>query len=85
MTRSARRPALLRDHARPLHDPRPDDETITARIEELVTPATLALVGRYREFGLRARLLTLPAMVALVLALVWRQIPSVLTLVSVSV
>ncbi len=50
-----------------------------ARLAELVQPATYALAEHYRRLGLRWRVLTLPVMVALVLAMIWRQIPSVST------
>ena len=83
MKRVKRRPALLRDHARPRNDPRLADPVVEARLQALVAPATLGLVGRYRTLGLRERLLTLPTMVAVVLALIWRQIPSVVSLVDV--
>ncbi len=46
-----------------------------ARLDELVRPASYAVAEQYRQVGLRARILTL----AVVLAIVWRQIPSVTT------
>jgi hypothetical protein len=46
-------------------------------LTEIVHPATLAQLERFRQMGLRARVLTLPVMVALVLMMIWRQIPSV--------
>jgi hypothetical protein len=72
--------ALNRDHARPRTAPAPSDEAIERRLEELVAPASYALADHYRGLGLRWRVLTLPVMVALVLALIWRQVPSVSTL-----
>jgi hypothetical protein len=46
-------------------------------LTELIHPATLAQLVHFHELGLRARLLTLPVMVALVLSMLWRQIGSV--------
>jgi len=43
----------------------------------VIHPATLAQVRYYHDLGRRARLLTLPVMVALVLNLIWRQFASV--------
>jgi hypothetical protein len=47
----------------------------------VVSPATYATADYYRRLGLRERVLTLPIMVALVLTLIWRQVPSVSELV----
>jgi hypothetical protein len=82
MKRPARRDALLRDHARPLHAPAPTDAAIEARLLALLGPAARALVSRFRGAGLRHRVLTLPVMTAFVLALIWRQVPAVTTLVA---
>ena len=71
---------LNRDHARPRTAPAPAGEAMEARLAEVVQPATFAVVEQYRHLGLRFRILTLPVMVALVLAMIWRQIPSVTTL-----
>ncbi|MCA9325459.1 IS4 family transposase, partial [Candidatus Saccharibacteria bacterium] len=51
------------------------------RISEIVHPATLAQVGHFQALGLRARVLTLPVMMALVLSLLWQQTGSVNELV----
>ena len=56
---------------------------MVARLTEIVHPATLAQVSYFHGLGLRARLLTLPVMVALVLSLLWRQIGSINELVRV--
>jgi hypothetical protein len=74
--------ALNRDHARPRTAPAPSDEAVERRMAELVTPATYALADHYRRLGLRWRILPLPVMVALVLGLIWRQVPSISTLVA---
>lgn len=77
-----RRPVTLkRDHARPRQTPRPADAEIEARLTALVSPATYALLDHYHRLGLRERILTLPVSVALVLTMVWRQVPSVMELV----
>lgn len=79
---SAYRPVELnRDHARPRTAPAPTSAAVEARLTELISPATYALTEQYQQLGLRWRVLTLPVMVALVLSLIWRQIPSVTTLV----
>ncbi|MGB5063218.1 MAG: hypothetical protein WBQ37_05585 [Candidatus Competibacter sp.] len=48
-----------------------------ARLTEIVHPAMLAQVRYFHGLGLRARLLSLPVMVGLVLGLLWRQLGSV--------
>ncbi|MBK1725383.1 hypothetical protein CKO23_25140, partial [Thiocystis violacea] len=53
------------------------------RLSEIVHPATLAQVSYFRLLGLRARVLTLPVMMGLVLGLLWRHIGSVSELVRV--
>jgi len=74
--------AIQRDRTkRPLSAP--PDEQITARLTEVVHPATLQLVSYYHQLGLRERLLTLPVMVAFVLSLIWRQFNGVSELVRV--
>jgi hypothetical protein len=81
-TRKKRRPVVLkRDHARPRQTPRPSDAVVEARLTELVAPATYALLDHDHRLGLRERILTLPVTVALVLTMVWRQVPSISELV----
>jgi hypothetical protein len=77
--------ALNRDHARPRTAPAPPDEVVERRLAELIAPATYTLAEHYRGLGLRWRVLTLPVMVALVLTLIWRQVPSLSTLVAMLV
>lgn len=55
----------------------PLPEEIVERLTELVHPRTLALLDLFRQLGLRARTLTLPVMMALVLEMIWRQDGSV--------
>ncbi len=52
-------------------------------LTDLIHPATLGQLAHFHELGLRARLLSLPVMVALVLSMLWRQIGSVHELVRV--
>ena len=74
--------AIQRDRSkRPISAP--PAEAVVARLTEIVHPATLAQVSYFHGLGLRARLLTLPVMVALVLSLLWRQIGSINELVRV--
>ncbi len=54
-----------------------------AHLTEIVHPATLAQVSDFHRLGLRARLLTLPVMVGLLLGLLWRQIGGLTALVQV--
>ncbi len=61
----------------------PAAELVVERLTEIVHPATLAQAGYFHDLGLRARILTLPVMVALVLSLLWRQIGSLNELVRV--
>jgi hypothetical protein len=75
-----RRGAANVDHARRTHVPAPSDAEIEYRLDTLVKPAVYAELDYYRKLGLRNRLLTLPVMVALVLALIWRRVPGVCTL-----
>ena len=77
-----RPPDYHRDHARPRTAPAPSTAVMEERLTELISPATYALADAYRRLGLRWRILSLPIMVALLLALIWRQIPSVSTLLS---
>lgn len=66
-----------RDHARKLQRPSVSNEVIEADLMALLTPAIDAQKSYYRQLGLRNRILTLPLMMAAVLTLLWRQVPSV--------
>jgi hypothetical protein len=68
---------LLRDHARPRTCPAPAVPEVEARLTDLLRPEVVALGTVYRQQGLRDRRLTLPVMVAVVLTMIWRQVPSV--------
>lgn len=58
----------------------PPDPVVAARLADVIHPATLAQLDRFRALGLRERVLSLPVMVALVVSMIWRQIGSVATL-----
>jgi len=55
----------------------PPDEVMIDRMEAVIHPAVYAQMAVYYAMGLRARILTLPVMVAFVLGLIWRQLGSV--------
>ncbi len=57
--------------------PSTSNEEIERRLEELLTPAVFDQMAYYRQLKMRERILTLPLMVALVLTVLWRQVPSV--------
>jgi len=65
------------DHVRRVNVPGPEDETLQAQFEELLSPAIYAQMAYYRSLKMRDRILGLPLMITAILALLWRQIPSV--------
>jgi hypothetical protein len=65
------------DHVRRTNRPSPDNEVIQERLKSLLTPAVFGQLAYYRSLGLRGRLLSLPVMVAAILMMLWRQVPSV--------
>ena len=65
------------DHVRRRNRPGPDNEVIAERLEDLVLSAVLGQLAYFRRLGLRDRILSLPVMVATMLTLLWRQVPSV--------
>ena len=71
------------DHVRRTNRPSPDNAVITERLKSLVTPAVFGQMAYYRSLGLRDRMLSLPVMVAALLLLLWRQVPSVCELARV--
>ncbi len=71
------------DHVRRTNRPTPDNEVVQERIKSLLTPAVYGQLAYYRSLKLRDRILSLPVMVAAVLLLRWRQVPSVCELVRV--
>jgi hypothetical protein len=65
------------DHVRRTNRPTADNEVLQERIKSLLTAAVLGQLVYYRSLKLRDRILSLPVMVASVLMLLWRQVPSV--------
>lgn len=65
------------DHVQRHNRPSPNNEAIANQLETLLTPAITAQQAYYRQLGLRDRILNLPLMVAVVLTLLWRQVPGV--------
>ena len=73
-----RRPVdLNRDHARPRTAAAPTTAAFDAHLRDLISPCGFALGEQYRSLGLRARVLTLPVMLGVVLTIIWRQVASV--------
>ena len=66
----------IRDHARNRSHPNVNDKAISQQIEDLVKPCVYNQLAYYRSLGMRNRILGLPTMLAAVLTLVWRQVPS---------
>jgi hypothetical protein len=69
-TRAIQRDRTKRPLAAPLSGP------VEQGLTEIIHPATLAQLEHFRQLGLRERVLTLPVMVALVVSMLWRQIPA---------
>lgn len=65
------------DHVQRHNTPSPNNQAIADQLSALLTPAIFAQQGYYRQLGLRERILNLPLMMAVVLTLLWRQVPSV--------
>jgi hypothetical protein len=73
----AKRKSRNPDHVRQNNRPSADNEAIANQLEALLTPAIDAQQAYYRQLGLGDRILSLPLMVAAVLTLLWREVPSV--------
>lgn len=67
----------IRDHSRKRNQPNVDNQVIAKQLEDLVKPCVYNQLAYYRSLGMRDRVLTLPLMVAVVLTILWRQVPSV--------
>ncbi|NEO28139.1 MAG: IS4 family transposase [Kamptonema sp. SIO4C4] len=67
----------IKDHARGRNQPNIDNEAIAQQLEDLIKPSVYQQLAYYRSLGMRERILSLPFMVAVVLSLLWRQVPSV--------
>ena len=65
------------DHVRRRNCPTANDEVIEQQCKELLSPAVFSQEAYYRSLGMRSRILNLPLMVAAILTLLWRQVPSV--------
>lgn len=65
------------DHVRKHQYPGLDNEVIAADLEALLTPALYAQQTYIRQLGLRNRILNLSLMLAAVLTMLWRGVPSV--------
>jgi hypothetical protein len=65
------------DHVRRRNKPSISNIEVEQRLDELLTPAVDGQLSYYRQLGLRSRILSLPLMVAAVLTMLWRQVPSV--------
>lgn len=65
------------DHVRRRNRPSANDEVIEQQFKELLSPSVFSQESYYRSLGMRSRILNLPLMVAAILTLIWRQVPSV--------
>jgi len=52
-------------------------EALEERLSDLAGPAVFSQLDLFRQMGLRARILTLPVMAAMLISLIWRQLGSV--------
>ena len=57
--------------------PSVNNKEIESHLKKLLTPAVFGQMAYYRQLGMRSRILNLPLVVAAVLTLLWRQVPSV--------
>lgn len=73
----AKRPKQNSDHAQRHNTPTIDNEAIANQLKALLTPAIANQQKYYKQLGLRDRILNLSLMVAVVLTLLWRQVPGV--------
>ena len=65
------------DHIRHRTVPAPDNQALNNHIIQLLSPMVYSQSAYYQTLGMRDRILNLPLMVAAVLTLLWRQVPSV--------
>ena len=72
----AQRSQGIRDHVRKRSQPNIDNKAISQQLEDLVKPCVYNQLAYYRLLEMRERILSLPLMLAAVLTLVWRQVPS---------
>ncbi len=65
------------DHIRRRNMPAPESAAVADHLNDLLSPLVSNQLSYYRQLGLRERILGLPLMLAAVLTLLWRQVPSV--------
>lgn len=65
------------DHIRNRQVPAPSTEAVNQHLQTLLSPLVYSQQAYYRSLGMRDRILTLPLMVAALVTLLWRQVPSV--------
>ena len=65
------------DHIRRRNVPAPDNAVIDEHLRTLLSPVVYSQQAYYRTLGMRSRILSLPLMVAAVVTLLWKQVPSV--------
>lgn len=65
------------DHIRRRNVPAPDNGAMDEHLSLLLSPVIYSQQAYYRTLGMRSRILTLPLMVAAVVTLLWKQVPSV--------
>ena len=57
--------------------PAPENAAVDEHLQSLLSSAVYSQQAYYQTLGMRDRILTLPLMVAAVITLLWRQVPSV--------
>ena len=65
------------DHVRRQNRPAVNDKVVEQRLKDLVSSYVFRQVKYFQQLKLRARILSLRIMVAAVLTMLWRQVPSV--------
>lgn len=68
------------DHIRRRNVPAPDNAAIDEHLRLLLSPVVYSQQAYYRTLGMRARILSLPLMMAAVVTLLWNQVSSVIEL-----
>ena len=71
------------DHVRRTNTPAVSNEVVEKRLTSLLSPAVFGQWSYFRELNLRNRILGLPIMLAAVLTMLYRQVPSVCELTRV--
>ena len=65
------------DHVKRHNSPTANNEVVEQRMKNLVGSCVYGQLSYFRQQGLRERILGLPVMLAAVLTMLWRQVPSV--------